>query len=198
METENSNREGDWIATYSGKQFWPLDPSPQDISIQDIAHALSIISRFTGHCLRPYSVAQHSVLVAHAVPREIALEGLMHDSAEAYLSDVSRPLKKYLPEYQRIETTVEKVIANKFGLDYPWHSEIKKADFIVFKTEAQSVLTQSPYLDNFLNNYLRDVHPLDLRITPWSHDKAELVFNLHFDYIQEGRNIDDLHKYVFN
>ena len=53
-----------WIETYSGKRFYILDPRPQDVDIVDIAHALSLLTRFTGHTREFYSVAQHSVLVS--------------------------------------------------------------------------------------------------------------------------------------
>ena len=54
----------DWIQTYSGKKFYPLDPRPEDIDIRDIAHALSLNCRFNGHCRCFYSVAEHSVGVS--------------------------------------------------------------------------------------------------------------------------------------
>lgn len=63
-------RHGDWMQTYSGRKFWPVDPRPEEVFIEDIAHALSMICRFGGHSLVFYSVAQHSVLVARNLKRE--------------------------------------------------------------------------------------------------------------------------------
>ena len=60
-------RVGDWIQVYTGGQFWPLDPRPEEIHIEDIAHALALTCRFTGHCREFYSVAQHSLLVSYYV-----------------------------------------------------------------------------------------------------------------------------------
>ena len=57
-------RRGDWMQTHSGLRFYPLDPRPEDIRIEDIAHALPMICRFNGHCSRFYSVAEHSLNVA--------------------------------------------------------------------------------------------------------------------------------------
>ena len=57
-------RYGDFIQTYSGIEFYPLDPRIEEVKLLDIAHALSNICRFTGHCNEFYSVAQHSVLVS--------------------------------------------------------------------------------------------------------------------------------------
>jgi hypothetical protein len=199
MEVENTDRFGGWIQTYSGRPFWPLDPRPEDVFIRDIAHALSIISRYAGHCIRPYSVAQHSVLVAHTVDREqgkeIQFEGLMHDGSEAYISDIPSPAKIHFPDYRRAEAKIEEAIAQKFGLEWPWPPGVKRADLILFKTEARDLLVHSPKLDDFVAN---DIPILDTIITPWSPDKAEFMFNLHFDYIREGRDISELHKYVFN
>jgi len=65
-------RIGDWIQVHSGRQFWPLDPRAEEIDIGDIAHALSLVCRFTGHVKEFYSVAQHSVLVALTVKRWLA------------------------------------------------------------------------------------------------------------------------------
>jgi uncharacterized protein len=101
-----STRTGDWIQTYTGKQFWPLSPLPEDIVIEDIAHALSMQCRFGGHVRTFYSVAQHSVHVSLLVEPQYALWGLLHDAAEAYLVDLPRPIKKFSEMgllYQEIE-----------------------------------------------------------------------------------------------
>ena len=50
-----------WIQTFTGKRMYPLDPKPEDICIEDIAHALSNICRFTGHTKKFYSVGEHSI-----------------------------------------------------------------------------------------------------------------------------------------
>ena len=62
-----NTRDDAWILTFTGRRVWPLDPRPEDICIEDIAHALALTCRFTGHCREFYSVAQHSVLVSHYV-----------------------------------------------------------------------------------------------------------------------------------
>lgn len=85
-----------WIQTFTGRQFWPLEPDPADVVIEDIAHHLARKCRFNGATRRFYSVAQHSVLVAESlVGRGVGVQllGLLHDAAEAYLPDVARPYK---------------------------------------------------------------------------------------------------------
>jgi len=115
-------RQGDFIYTFTGRRFWPMDPRAEDMCIEDIAHALSMLCRYNGHVDRFYSVAEHSMLVYHAVswirPGEPALhlQALLHDASEAYLADVPRPVKPYLSNYRTAEREVERAIANAFGL----------------------------------------------------------------------------------
>lgn len=92
-----SDRIGDWILTGHGHRFWPFDPRPEEVDLQDIALALSHLCRWTGHTCWHYSVAQHAVAVAVLVERfapDLALAALHHDSAEAYLGDWARPVKR--------------------------------------------------------------------------------------------------------
>lgn len=63
-----TQRRGDFICTYTGRKFYPLDPRPEDVCIEDIAHALALVNRFGGHTRVPYSVAQHSVLCCQNAP----------------------------------------------------------------------------------------------------------------------------------
>ena len=74
-----------WIQVHSGGRFFPLEPDLDDISITDIAHSLSMVCRYGGHCLRFYSVAEHCVLLSHTVDPEFARWALLHDAAEAYV-----------------------------------------------------------------------------------------------------------------
>ena len=108
-----------WIQTFTGRQFWPLEPRADEIFIEDIAHHLSNLCRFTGACRSFYSVAQHSVLVSLcAPPGENPLWGLLHDASEAYLIDVARPVKRSaaLVGYRVAEARMMEVICECFGL----------------------------------------------------------------------------------
>lgn len=116
------------MQTYSGKVVDLSRFSEDDINVEDIAHALSQIVRFTGHITQPYAVAQHSVLVSGLCPSEHALWGLLHDASEAYLGDVSTPLKTLLPQYREIEGRVQREIAGRFGLCWPMPDVVKAAD----------------------------------------------------------------------
>lgn len=129
------------MQTYSGKVVDLSRFSEDDIHIEDIAHALSQIVRFTGHITKPYTVAQHSVLVSTLCPKEHALWGLLHDASEAYLGDVSTPLKSLLPQYREIEGRVQREIAGRFGLCWPMPPEVKEADRAALIAEKRALFS---------------------------------------------------------
>ena len=151
----NDERRGDWMQTATGRKFWPLDPRPEDVHLEDIAHALSMICRFGGHCRTFYSVAEHSVRVslvaeasARAVPfcandiRLIALTGLLHDAAEAYIGDMIRPLKSQ-PEligFKVAEVAIEQAIRARFSLPAGKGRHVRDADEVLLATEARDIM----------------------------------------------------------
>ena len=129
MTTEQTWHRGAWMQTFTGRQFYPLDPRPEDIDPRDIAHALSLICRYGGHACDFYSVAEHCLLMSHVVPQEHALRALLHDAAEAYVGDMVRPLKHQLPAYCEAEDRVLERIGERFSLPVPYISpEVKDAD----------------------------------------------------------------------
>jgi uncharacterized protein len=138
-----------WIQTASGLKFPLIDIDPSAILIEDIAHALSMLCRFNAQCLRPYSVAEHSVHVSHEIRPDLALIGLMHDAAEAYLGDVPGPLKKCLSEFQIIEANLMAAIAAKFGFTMPGDGteeahELKRADIQLLVDEKAVIMAPEP------------------------------------------------------
>jgi hypothetical protein len=114
----------------SGKQIDLIEPTPEMICINDIAHALSMICRFGGHSKYFYPVAVHSVLVCALAPDELKREALLHDATEAYVGDVIKPLKVVLGQtYENIEHDfMISAIAPKFNLDHRKLLEVKKYD----------------------------------------------------------------------
>ncbi|MFZ5650132.1 MAG: phosphohydrolase [Bacillota bacterium] len=113
-----------WIETYTGKKFYPLDPRPEDVCIEDIAHSLAMQCRFNGHTRVFYSVAEHSVLMARELAllgygKTVQLYGLLHDAAEAYLCDLPRPIKQELNQYRTAEIKLQRTILNALGLSSP-------------------------------------------------------------------------------
>lgn len=131
------------IRTVSGHYLNVLNPDPDAIVIEDIAHALSMLPRFGGHLPVFYSVAQHCVSCSRFIGpknRLMRLSALLHDAAEAYVVDLPRPIKKLLPDYKEIENRILEVIAQKFGAPYVNSEEIKKLDRTMLKIEWNSVM----------------------------------------------------------
>lgn len=164
-----------WIETVSGKQFHILCPQTADVDIEDIAHALSHLCRFTGHCKVFYSVAQHCVLASRYCPEE-PLWALLHDAAEAYLGDVSRPLKQALPEYSELEQKVQRVIFDRFGLYWPMPSWIKEVDNRMLATERRDLMSIS---DNYWISTER-VEPFESTVIAWDALTARHEFLVRF------------------
>lgn len=133
----------DWFVTASGKRVHVLEPDPELICIEDVAHALALTCRFGGHCETFYSVAQHSVHVSMLVPQRLAKAALLHDATEAYLGDVIRPLKRELGNYASIEASWEIAVRARFGLEWLTIAddcEIKRADLVALATERRDLL----------------------------------------------------------
>jgi uncharacterized protein len=162
------------IQCASGKYFDFLNPAGSHICIEDIAHALSHINRFTGHTRVPYSVAQHSYVVSCIVPYKDALAGLLHDAAEAYLGDVSSPLKQLLPEYKVIEHRVHAAIFEHFGLDPELPASVKEADLIALATERRDLMPNVDPHDAW--GVLARVKPLRPKVKVWDADIARYMF----------------------
>ena len=161
-----TERFGDWMQSYSGGVFYPLDPRPEDIKLRDIAHALSNLCRFGGHCVSFYSVAEHSVHVSRVVPKEDALWGLLHDATEAYLVDVPRPIKKYLGGYVEAEARLEAAIKAKFGLVGDMPASVKQADNDVLIAEAEQIMHKP------LKLWSTPGKPANVSIKCWAPERA--------------------------
>lgn len=225
-------RYGDWCQTYTGIKFHPLDPQPEDFNIEDIAHALSNLCRFNGHCTEFYSVAQHSVLVSIRVEEmfgdyidEAAVElarqefgkalsvpeckrasndftgsrrkeflrhrmnqlnaarwGLLHDAAEAYLSDVPRPLKrdKAMEWFRLQEGELLEMIAYVFDLG-PYVPEVGLVDMRMLLTEKRDIMVDPPA------DWMLDGEPYELEIACWAPTAAEIAFLQRFKELGKRR-----------
>lgn len=139
---------GDWMQTYKGGAFWPLDPKFENIDIEDIAAALSKLCRYTGHVRFFWSVAEHCLFGAwHGTDDpELRKLFLMHDAAEAYVQDLPPAVKTLLPRYREIENHIQWVIYEKFGL---WEAfqrrkaEVKAIDMKMRATEKRDLMAPS-------------------------------------------------------
>lgn len=177
-----SDPDSSWIQTHSGRRFNPLKPNPDAIVVQDVAHALSMQCRFSGHCREFYSVAQHSVLVSYICDHKDALWGLLHDATEAYLVDVPRPLKRSgkLQGYIEIEAVMQEAVCRRFGLPFAEPPSVKRADTILLATEARDLM--SP----LHSDWKQPVEPLPFKIEAWDHDKAKDMFMKRFFELTTG------------
>lgn len=156
---------GEWMISSRGRKIYPLDIRPEDVDIEEIAHALSNLCRFGGHCLEFYSVAQHSFLVSCHCPPHWGLEGLLHDAPEAYLGDAIRPLKRALPAYREIEARVWSSIAVRFGLGAKVSASVKEVDNRVLMTERRDLIVphEWPWMedaDGRIDPYPHTIQPL--------------------------------------
>lgn len=167
---------GSWMQTFTGRQFFPMDPRAEEVDPVDIAHALSMICRYGGHTRRFYSVAEHCVLMSHAVAPEHALWALLHDATEAYVGDMVRPLKHHMPAYRDVEDRLMVVILERFGLELVDGDElipaaVKEADNRILLDERAAVLSPPP-----ADWQIEDLEPLGVHVAGWSPVEAELMY----------------------
>ncbi|MDH0871930.1 hypothetical protein [Agrobacterium pusense] len=177
-------RAGDFMQTFTGRKYWPMDPRPHEVYIEDIAHSLSLQCRYAGHCIKFLSVAEHSVLIArHLAAKhapEVALAGLLHDAPEAYCVDIPRPLKPYLTNYRAIEQDNWLAIAARFGLSKELPREVHDADNRIIADELVN-LREMPWHARYAGK------ELGVKLRYWSPEEAELEFLATFDALTAGR-----------
>ncbi|QXZ79635.1 phosphohydrolase [Rhizobium sp. L51/94] len=178
------DRIGDWMQTYTGRKFWPLDPRANEIDIRDIAHSLAMQCRYAGHCENFFSVAEHSVLIADHLDEqgqdaETCLWGLLHDGEEAYLPDMIRPTKSSFPGYGDASAVVTLAICERFGLPPLKPAVVKQADDRILADEKEQNLRALKW----------DYEPgpaLGVTLRFWRPAKAEIHF-LNCFYRLRGR-----------
>jgi len=173
-----------WILTSSGRHFSYLDPRPEDIHILDIAQGLSNECRYAGHSRSFYSVAQHAWLASQIVPREFALEALLHDAAEAYCKDIPRPLKDLLPDYREIEARIDATVRATFGLPANKSVAVRHADLALLATERRDLMPA----DGAPWKLLEGIEPLPRKITGMLPGRALGVFVRRYIELTEPRH----------
>lgn len=171
----------DWIQLYNSEYFDFEKSTYHNISIETIAHSLSLQCRFNGHCENFYSVGEHSVLVSNRVLNLsdgdplCGLHALLHDASEALLCDLPRPVK-YLDGsewYRKMEFEIQENLLIRFigNLDFSSAEKItKQADLEMLATEKEQVMGKVP-LDW---GYLPDT--LDIEIQGYSPFKSKTLF----------------------
>lgn len=178
------------ICTFTGKQFFLLEPVIEDIDIRDIAHSLALQCRWTGHSKFHYSVGQHSYYCSLIVPKKDALYALLHDSAETYLSDISRPLKHHTQvgvAYMLQERLIQNAIKQRFDLPSKEPKSIHIADNQMLYAERDQLMTGWQGWWNEDLEMHKNFGPANITIKPWSPAYAEKMFLKRFKKLYRGK-----------
>jgi hypothetical protein len=177
----------DWMQTFTGKAFYPMEPRSVDVDPVDIAHALSLICRFGGHSKHFYSVAEHCVLISQWVEREAgpeeALWGLLHDATEAYVGDMVRPLKNSMPDYRLAEAKVMTAICAHFWIPRTQPQIVHEADSRILLNEKNAVMGRAP-----ASWAVDDLEPLPgIYPVGWDPKPAEFAYLERFHTLEKAR-----------
>lgn len=176
------------IVTYTGKTFDLLNPTPDMVCIEDIAHSLAYQCRYTGHTKKFYSVAQHCVLMAEN-PELLgdSLDKLLHDADETYIGDIARPWKELLlvwrggaverPKPVRdFEQKIQDVIGLALRVDLKHSAEVKISDIRMMATEIRDLMPVMPDLSIWAIGIEQANNPVSQIIDSWEPDYAEHRF----------------------
>jgi len=173
-----------YIQTHSGACLFLGDPDPELISLQDIAHALSQVNRYTGHARFPYSVARHSVACTVdaqdlGMSATVQRQALLHDATEAYLNDLSSPLKRLLPEYKELEAIWQAAIASRFRLPLELDRQVHDLDRRQLMREAKALLPGGPKGLGWPEDPEPGWRPAEREWQEWGWEDARDVFLAH-------------------
>lgn len=195
LDTDTKYKAVSYIETYTGRPFFPLHPDPKDVSIIDIAHAQSNQCRYSGHTTWFYSTAQHCCLLADYVEKQMkgtpldCLQILMHDAAEAYLVDIPRPVKQFMPEFRVWDIAINNCIRSWLGLENEsiptWQDDI---DSRIIVDERAQIMSDSG------NDWGHNLEPLGIEIAPWFPYIAEQQFLMR--YATYSKQIFGTHQYL--
>jgi hypothetical protein len=159
-----------------------MDPEPDDVDIEDIAHSLSNQCRFSGHTYHFYSVAEHCVRMSEVVPYEDAMWALLHDASEAYLVDLPRPIKHAtgFEGYRDAEMAVMLAVLLRFNLPLEEPASVHDADLRLLETERRDLMTGAEL-------WTTGATPLPEKIEPWWPKDAEIRFLRRYERLEHDR-----------
>jgi uncharacterized protein len=169
----------DGIRLLSGALFDYNRPEASDVTIGDIAAALSKVCRFAGHIHQFYSVAQHAINASLIVDPKHAFDALMHDTAEAFTNDLPTPLKYAVPIFKELEVKIEAAMAERFGFSYPLSEPVRLADAQMLGIEKIALkrdFSAWSVLEGIETAHVE--HLVDL--SPWTPAEAEARFLARF------------------
>ena len=176
-----------WISLLSGAKMNYHKPEESDVTIEDIATALSNNCRFSGHLPRFYSIAQHLVNASKIVSPENAFTALMHDTAEAFTNDLPTPLKWEFPVFKELETKIEAAMGRRFGFDFPYPPEVKHADTVMLILEKYYVKEDNTVWPAYEEWTRRKVQPYRklVNLESWQPRRAKREFLERFYELNE-------------
>ncbi len=168
---------GYWKETYTGAKFYLMDPKPEEVVMEDVLHSLAYQCRYTGHCLRWYSVAEHCCLIAdyvrdvlHGSPRD-QFNALMHDAPEYITGDISRPMKYGIPGLKPSLAHIDKVVYKALGVTDPEPRWLKEIDARIIVDERTQNMVDSG------NEWNHDkFEPLGVTLQYWGPERAKVEF----------------------
>lgn len=181
VKIANDNDRGPFITTYTGR-FYPFNPRASEVNIYDIAHALSMQCRYSGHGARFYSVAEHSVLVAREVAKTApadALAGLLHDAPEALsgFGDIASPVKKRVALIEDVEDGIFDAVAEFAGIAPIIPAIVHEIDARITADEMAENLHECPVMHE----------PLGVTLHYWSPAVAEAEFLRMWNMLAGGK-----------
>lgn len=187
MTVKQPNPDDNWIGLLSGARFNYNKPEESDVTLDDLASALSNICRFSGHLPCFYSVAQHLVNTSRIVPDRLAFDALMHDTAEAFTNDLPTPLKWAFPDFKLLEAQIESAMAKKFGFNFPYDPVIKEADTQMLLFEKKYVKLDNRSWPNYDHIKLDETKLELIDLKPWQSVRAKREFLERFEELTRGK-----------
>jgi hypothetical protein len=167
------------MQTFNGKPFWPLDPRPEDLDIENIAHGLSQTCRYNGQTRFHYSVAQHSVLVAAYVEPKNRLWAVLHDAPEACgINDIIRPVKARLHGYDPIETAIMRAVCIRFNLPLDMPEDVRRIDDAICTNEKAALFGPPAFEPENMLPALRCCQIKQITMQQAKRDFLELFYEL--------------------
>jgi hypothetical protein len=151
---EKPKNEDRYLSTFGNVNFNLNDIFSNKVDINDIAHSLSNINRWTGHSIRPITVAQHSLACYILAPEEFKLHAIMHDSSEFIINDISTHIKAMIPAIKEFENQIEDFIFGYFGIEWPpgYAQMVKTIDLTINEFEYRHFNNRTDHLDRYFNN----------------------------------------------
>lgn len=185
-EKTGKNERGFYIRTFTGAQFFWDEIETAQIDIRDIAHALAMNCRWTGHTKQFYSVAQHCVYASREAPPGLEMAALLHDASEAYVHDTPSPLKWYLRDhdftaFKQLEDRIQARVFQVFGVPTPLPPIIKEIDLRLLATENLQLMPGGEEYQHMMK-----YGSYDWKIRCLPPDQAEAAFLRRFHQINSG------------